>query len=183
MLEPMPSSSKSTASSSKNLIQLSQVSSSQSHTKSKQKDSSKSSHSKSKSSTPVMLTVKAKLAPLEDLSKDLPPPPENIIPNDYKPMPVNPMVMDFVFKQSAKPQPFMMNEAAALCASTTSKNMRTKVYSGVKTGALLTVPSLHEVRIQISNPFLSLLNNFFFSFVLIVEHSFVFDFCKKISML
>lgn len=38
---------------------------------------------------------------------------------------------------------------AELGASMSSKNMRTKVYSGVKTGALLNVPTLHEMCIRI----------------------------------
>lgn len=155
MLEPMPHSSKASSSvastsgkgSSKNLIQSSSTSSS--HSKSKSKESSKKSSSSSASTaTPSLLLKKPKLPPLEDLAKDLPPPPEIIITNDYKPSPINPMVMDYLFK-GGKPQAVtMLNEEDALCASTTSKNQRTKVYSGAKSNVLLTVPSLHELCLR-----------------------------------
>lgn len=116
--------------------------------KSKHKEKHKSSSSASTSSAPPsLLTSKVKLPPLDDISKDLPPPAEYVIPNDYKPMPVNALVMDCVFRQPKQPA-YMLNEADALCASTTSKNQRTKVYSGVKSGTLLTVPSLHELCIR-----------------------------------
>lgn len=115
--------------------------------KTKIKDKSKPSTSSS-TATPSLLLKKPKLPPLEDLAKDLPPPVECVIPNDYKPSPVNHMVMDVLFKGPKLPPMSMMSETAALCASTTSKNQRTKVYSGVKTGALLSVLSLHELCIR-----------------------------------
>lgn len=162
MLEPMPSKNSNTSplkSSNKTsraireeaLSSSSSLKDKASSSKSKHKEKHKSAASTSSSSsekTPKLLTTKAMLPPLEDLMKDLPPPPEYIIPNDYKPMPVNPMVMDCVFRQPQKQPAYMLNEADALCASTTSKNQRTKVYSGVKTGALLTVPTLHELCIR-----------------------------------
>lgn len=127
------------------------VSPSSSHSKIKDKDKEKSSKSKpstSSTATPSLLLKKPKLPPLEDLAKDLPPPVECIIPNDYRPSPVNAMVMDCLFK-GAKSQPLaMLNETDSLCASTTSKNQRTKVYSGVKSGVLQQVPSLHELCIR-----------------------------------
>lgn len=56
--------------------------------------------------------------------------------------------MDCLYKGS-KSQPLnMLNETDALCASTTSKNQRTKVYSGVKSGVLQQVPSLHELCLR-----------------------------------
>lgn len=128
-------------------------SSSQSKSKAKDKDKNKEKLSKSKPSTsstatPSLLLKKPKLPPLEDLAKDLPPPVECIIPNDYRPSPVNPMIMDCIFK-GTKSQPLaMLNETDSLCASTTSKNQRTKVYSGVKSGVLQQVPSLHELCLR-----------------------------------
>lgn len=60
------------------------------------------------------------------------------------------MILECVFK-GPKPQANvpMMNETDALCASTTSKNQRTKVYSGVKSGALLTVATLQEMCVRV----------------------------------
>lgn len=169
MLAPMPThSSKASASSShasasvsvasttsnKSLSKSSTVnpssssSSSSSHSKHKATDKSKPSTSSSTLAPPPLLLKKPKLPPLEDLAKDLPPPTECIIPNDYKPSPINHMVMDCLFK-GQKSQPIsMLSETDSLCASTTSKNQRTKVYSGVKSGTLLTVPSLHELCIR-----------------------------------
>lgn len=170
MLEPMPHSSKSASASTlvastsgKSLTKNSSISSSSSHSKSKSKDSSKKPSTSATATaaaaatsttivtaTPSLLLKKPKLIPLEELAKDLPPPPECIIPNDYKPSPINPMIMDVIFK-NGKPQlanNLLLNEEDSLCASTTSKNQRTKVYSGVKSGAILPVPSLHELCIR-----------------------------------
>lgn len=59
------------------------------------------------------------------------------------------MILECVFKgPKSQANIPMLSETAALCASTTSKNQRTKVYSGVKSGALHTVPSLHELCIR-----------------------------------
>lgn len=138
------SSSKSSSKSS--TVNATSSSSSSSHSKHKVKDKLKASTSSSTLAPPSLLLKKPKLPPLEDLVKDLPPPAECIIPNDYKPSPINPMVMDCLFK-GQKSQP-MLSETDSLCASTTSKNQRTKVYSGVKSGALLTVLSLHELCIR-----------------------------------
>lgn len=74
------------------------------------------------SSTPALLSSAAQLAPLEkDLSLELP-----TISNDYRPMPLNPVVMDCVFKTSNSSQPpikrFMTDEE--LGASMSSKTMR-----------------------------------------------------------
>lgn len=116
--------------------------------KERHKERSKPSTSSSNmSNTPTLLTTKAKLPPLDDLLKDLPPPVECVIRNDYKPLPVNAMVMDCVYRPNNS-KLSSANEEAALCASTTSKNQRTKVYSGTKTGQLLSVPSLHELCIR-----------------------------------
>lgn len=66
-------------------------------------------------------------------------------------MPLNPIIMDCVFKASPAPAssvPKAMTDAE-LGASMSSKNQRTKVYSGVKSGALLNVPTLHEMCIRV----------------------------------
>lgn len=172
MLQPMPGSSKSdkvsmAASSSKPMGKSFTVigspssssmstatSASSSHNKIKSKHRSKASTSSTSSSSaaalpPPLLLEKPILPPLEDIAKDLPPPSECIIPNDYKPTPINPMILECVFKgPKSQANIPMLSETAALCASTTSKNQRTKVYSGVKSGQLLTVPSLHELCIR-----------------------------------
>lgn len=169
MLQPMPTSSKSdkvsmTVSSSKPMSKSFTVmgsspssssmstatsSSSSSHSKSKNKHKSKASTSSVATFPPPLLLEKPILPPLEDIAKDLPPPSECIIPNDYKPSPINPMILECVFKgPKSQANIPMLSETAALCASTTSKNQRTKVYSGVKSGVLHTVPSLHELCIR-----------------------------------
>lgn len=159
MVAPIPTSSKSDkmsaastsgkSSSKHSTAGSTSTSSSSTNSKSKIKEKSKPSTS-STTTTPSLLLKKPKLPTLEELNlaKDLPPPPELIIPNDYKPSPVNMMVMECLFKGPKPQQQSQMSETAALCASTTSKNQRTKVYSGIKSGVLLTVPSLHELCIR-----------------------------------
>lgn len=161
MIEPLPPKTKSSLSSSSvgshrpskskssSLSTLSSSSLLSSHEKKERhKEKSKPSTSSSnKSNTPALLTTKAKLPPLDDVLKDLPPPVECVIRNDYKPLPVNALVMDCLYRPNNS-KLSSANEAAALCASTTSKNQRTKVYSGTKTGQLLSVPSLHELCIR-----------------------------------
>lgn len=81
------------------------------------------------------------------------------ITNNYRPMPLNPAVMECVFptasgsgcsKQKPSTATFhMMTDEEAMGTSMQSKNLRTKVYSGVKTGALMQVPTLHELCIRI----------------------------------
>lgn len=61
---------------------------------------------------------------------------------------MTPIMMEFLNKGPKQQAMPMLSETAALCASTTSKNQRTKVYSGVKSGTLLNVPSLHELCIR-----------------------------------
>lgn len=168
MLQPIPTTSKSdkvsiaatsskpmgksfTVAGSSSSSSLATATSSSGHiSKSKTKSKHKSKASTSSAAlTPPLLLEKPILPPLEDIAKDLPPPSECIIPNDYRPSPINPMILECVFK-GPKPQANipMLSETAALCASTTSKNQRTKVYSGVKSGVLLTVPTLHELCIR-----------------------------------
>lgn len=154
MIVPTPSTSKTVSSSttSTNTTIKSPKKGSSSSSTAVQPSTSKQTAAKSdrKLSTdtvpPPLLTSKAQLPPLEDLTPDLPPP---TITNNYKPMPLNPIVMDCVFRgQGNKPQR-MMTDEEAFGASISSKTMRTKVYSGVKTGSVLQVPTLHEMCIRI----------------------------------
>lgn len=153
MIEPLPKTKSSLSSSnvnshkssnSKNISLSTSSSSSSSHDKSKP-----STSSSNKSKTPTLLTIKANLPPLDEMNllKDLQPQVESVIRNDYRPLPVNALIMDCVYRP-INSKLSSANEAAALCASTTSKNQRTKVYSGTKTGQLLSVPSLHELCIR-----------------------------------
>lgn len=98
----------------------------------------------STSSTPSLLAPSVKLKPLEaELSLDFVP----TISNNYKPMPLNPIVMDCVFFNN-KPQKKFMTDEEALGASISSKTMRTKVYSGTKS-FITVVPPLLELCIRI----------------------------------
>ncbi|XP_017855728.1 PREDICTED: transcription elongation factor B polypeptide 3 [Drosophila arizonae] len=94
---------------------------------------------------PELLAPTAKLEPLDpSIALELP-----TISNNYKPMPLNQTVMDCVFNQglgsSAPRQPRNFNESEALAAGISSKTMRTKIYSGVRTGQILQVPSLFDL--------------------------------------
>jgi hypothetical protein len=98
-------------------------------------------------STPQLLSGKIKLeqAPDPDIMSALPMMP-SISPN-YRPMPLNPLVMDCVYNNngSNKPMKRQMTDDEALGASTSSRNHRTKIYSGVKSSAPAQVPSLMEL--------------------------------------
>lgn len=115
------------------------------------KSESSTQHSSKKidrSKTPPLLTAKAKLEPLDPkLSLELP-----TISNNYKPLPLNPAVMDCVFSNNvAKPPPpkRVMSDAEALQSGIQSKTIRTKIYSGMKTGQLLQVPTLFQLCIRV----------------------------------
>lgn len=97
------------------------------------------------SSTPALLGPRAKLAPLEDLTVELP-----TISNNYKPLPINPLIMDCLFPQETKQPPRLMTDEE-MFQSIASKNSvkRTKVYSGVKSSSSMEVPSLHELCIRV----------------------------------
>ncbi|GAB0092346.1 Transcription elongation factor B polypeptide 3 [Sergentomyia squamirostris] len=85
------------------------------------------------------------------------------ITNNYRPMPISAAVMECVFPTASgsgcsrsKPsstatfhQSMMMTDEEAMGTSMQSKNLRTKVYSGVKTGAVYQVTSLHELCIRV----------------------------------
>lgn len=74
--------------------------------------------------------LQPKLLPPSDKSA------KNGIPTSFRPMPSNVLAMNNMI-QPAK-QPTYLSEAEVLCASTTSKSSRTKVYSGAKSGAAQT---------------------------------------------
>ncbi|XP_059610167.1 transcription elongation factor B polypeptide 3 [Phlebotomus argentipes] len=107
---------------------------------------------------PEMLKSPEKLAPLDpEIIKgdniELPQITMPQISNNYRPMPLNPAVMECVFpsssKQKAPAATFHMTDEEAMGTSMQSKNQRTKVYSGVKTGAVMNVPTLHELCIRV----------------------------------
>ncbi|XP_052836174.1 transcription elongation factor B polypeptide 3 [Drosophila gunungcola] len=93
---------------------------------------------------PELLASTAKLEPLDpNIALELP-----TISNNYKPLPLNQTVMDVVFNQggSQKAQAARhFNESEALAQGISSKTMRTKIYSGVRTGQILQVPSLFDL--------------------------------------
>ncbi|KAH8354330.1 hypothetical protein KR084_008139 [Drosophila pseudotakahashii] len=93
---------------------------------------------------PELLASTAKLEPLDpNIALELP-----TISNNYKPLPLNQTVMDVVFNQggSQKAQASRyFNESEALAQGISSKTMRTKIYSGVRTGQILQVPSLFDL--------------------------------------
>ncbi|XP_034662819.1 transcription elongation factor B polypeptide 3 isoform X2 [Drosophila subobscura] len=94
---------------------------------------------------PELLASTAKLEPLDpSIALELP-----TISNNYKPLPLNQTVMDVVFNHgggSHKPSAARyFNESEALAAGISSKTMRTKIYSGVRTGQILQVASLFDL--------------------------------------
>ncbi|XP_002098404.2 transcription elongation factor B polypeptide 3 [Drosophila yakuba] len=92
---------------------------------------------------PELLASTAKLEPLyPNIALELP-----TISNNYKPLPLNQTVMDVVFNQggSHRAQASRFNESEALAQGISSKTMRTKIYSGVRTGQILQVPSLFDL--------------------------------------
>ncbi|XP_064550328.1 transcription elongation factor B polypeptide 3 isoform X1 [Drosophila montana] len=94
---------------------------------------------------PELLAPTAKLEPLDpSIALELP-----TISNNYKPMPLNQTVMDVVFNHglgnNAPKAHRNFNESEALAAGISSKTMRTKIYSGVRTGQILQVPSLFDL--------------------------------------
>lgn len=145
--KPVKSHSKSSSSSSTSKSKPSTSGTSSSRSKDKSNGESSSSTLTAK---PSLLSPKAKLPPLEDITVELPPP---TITNNYKPSPMNSLIMDCVFR----PQPMAtaskplrpMTDEEALGASMSSRTMRTKVYSGIKTGTLYQVPSLHELCVRL----------------------------------
>ncbi|XP_055588117.1 transcription elongation factor B polypeptide 3 [Uranotaenia lowii] len=111
--------------------------------------------SSSSSSTPSLLKQKVKLEPLPDASElveSLP----TISPN-YRPMPLNQVVMDCVFSNNGKAQRSILTEEETLGHSMQSKNLRTKVFSGIKTFTGI-VPSLYDLCIRLLQENIELLD-------------------------
>ncbi|XP_055679229.1 transcription elongation factor B polypeptide 3 [Lutzomyia longipalpis] len=109
---------------------------------------------------PDLLKSPEKLSPLDlEIFKEdnfeLPPIAKAEITSNYRPMPLNPAVMECVYpvasssKQKPSTATFHMTDEEAMGTSMQSKNLRTKVYSGIKTGAIWQVPTLHELCIRI----------------------------------
>lgn len=126
------------------------------------KGSSKSSSSSSNGTKkaddtilpPPLLSPKAELPPLEDISVDLPVP---AITNNYKPLPLNPLVMECIFKPQSsgscasastlKPVRLMTVEEALGGRMSTKKELR-KVFSGGKKDAKQTALSLYDLCLR-----------------------------------
>jgi hypothetical protein len=92
--------------------------------------------------TPQLLTSKPKIESVPDADIVSALPMSTISPN-YRPLPLNPVVMDCVFSNN-KPLKRQMTDDEALGASTSSRNHRTKIYSGTKT-AVGVVPTLTDL--------------------------------------
>ncbi|KAM7362626.1 transcription elongation factor elongin A [Cochliomyia hominivorax] len=110
-----------------------------------------STPSTSKSSTmkPDLLAPTAKLEPLDpSIALELP-----TISTNYKPMPLNQTVMDCVFNNSSSSSSSKpvrtLTDAEAITHGISSKTMRTKIYSGVRTGQTFQVPTLFDMCIRI----------------------------------
>ncbi|XP_058117763.1 transcription elongation factor B polypeptide 3 [Anopheles ziemanni] len=100
-----------------------------------------------------LLSQKIKLEPLPEASEIVEALP--MISPNYRPMPLNQTVMDCVFMGGrgsgggAGGQRRPLTEEEALGQSMQSKNLRTKVYSGMKTNAKGVIPTLYELCIRL----------------------------------
>ncbi|XP_073815529.1 transcription elongation factor elongin A [Musca autumnalis] len=109
-----------------------------------------STPSKLPTAKPDLLAPTAKLAPLDpSIALELP-----TISTNYRPMPLNQTVMDCVFNtsssSSSRSAPVRtLSDAEALQHGISSKTIRTKIYSGTKTGQIYQVPSLFDMCIRI----------------------------------
>lgn len=112
--------------------------------------SSASTSSKPVDMKPDLLSASAKLTPLDpSIVLELP-----TISTNYKPLPHNKTVMDCIYRNSgavlSTPKPVRtLSDAEALSHGISSKTMRTKIYSGVKTGQVLQVPLLFDLCIRV----------------------------------
>lgn len=79
-----------------------------------------------------------------------------ISPN-YRPMPLNQTVMECVFSNNGRPQKRALTEEEALGQSMQSKNIRTKVYSGVK-NFKGEVPTLYNLCIRLLQEHIDLID-------------------------
>uniref|UniRef100_A0A1I8NFB3 TFIIS N-terminal domain-containing protein n=1 Tax=Musca domestica TaxID=7370 RepID=A0A1I8NFB3_MUSDO len=106
--------------------------------------------SKLPTAKPDLLASSAKLAPLDpSIALELP-----TISTNYRPMPLNQTVMDCVFNtsssSSSRSAPVRtLSDAEALQHGISSKTIRTKIYSGTKTGQIYQVPTLFDMCIRI----------------------------------
>ncbi|XP_049534061.1 transcription elongation factor B polypeptide 3 [Anopheles darlingi] len=122
---------------------------------SKSRLSTGSSSSAGKSSIPTaqeLLSSKAKLQPLPEAAEIVEALP--MISPNYRPMPLNQTVMDCVFlggsQSGGRGQRRPLTEEEALGQSMQSKNMRTKVYSGMKsTNVKGVIPTLYDLCIRL----------------------------------
>lgn len=97
--------------------------------------------------TPALLalTSAASLKPLDpNIALELP---TVSISNNYKPMPLNQTVMDCVFRSNQPPKT-TRTDAETLQHSISSKTMRTKVYSGQRSGQRYQPPKLFDLCIR-----------------------------------
>ncbi|KFB52360.1 AGAP004363-PA-like protein [Anopheles sinensis] len=101
-----------------------------------------------------LLSQKIKLEPLPEASEIVEALP--MISPHYRPMPLNQTVMDCVFMggrggggAGGGGQRRPLTEEEALGQSMQSKNLRTKVYSGMKTNAKGVIPTLYELCIRL----------------------------------
>uniref|UniRef100_A0A2M4AL32 Putative transcription elongation factor b polypeptide 3 n=1 Tax=Anopheles triannulatus TaxID=58253 RepID=A0A2M4AL32_9DIPT len=114
-----------------------------------------SSSSVGKSTMPTaqeLLSSKAKLQPLPEAAEIVEALP--MISPNYRPMPLNQTVMDCVFlggsQGGGRGQRRPLTEEEALGQSMQSKNMRTKVYSGMKsTNVKGVIPTLYDLCIRL----------------------------------
>ncbi|XP_067618237.1 transcription elongation factor B polypeptide 3 [Eurosta solidaginis] len=100
---------------------------------------------------PELLSSSTKLDPLDpSIALELP----TISPN-YKPLPTNKIVMECIYRNSGivnsapKPPVRTFTDAEAISHGISSKTMRTKIYSGIKTGQMLQVPLLFDLCIRV----------------------------------
>lgn len=158
----MPSSSKKKTSSKGDKVKISTSSSmppppakSDKHRSSSSSSSSSkgsSSGYSSASSTPSLLAQKPSPLPMHEIVESLP-----LISPNYKPMPLNQTVMECVFSNNGKPQKRALTEEEALGQSMQSKNLRTKVYSGVK-NISGEVPTLYNMCIRLLQEHIDLID-------------------------
>uniref|UniRef100_A0A0P6IVB8 Putative transcription elongation factor b polypeptide 3 n=1 Tax=Aedes aegypti TaxID=7159 RepID=A0A0P6IVB8_AEDAE len=106
----------------------------------------------STSSTPSLLAQKPSPLPIAEIVESLP-----MISPNYKPMPLNQTVMECVFSNNGKPQKRALTEEEALGQSMQSKNIRTKVYSGVK-NFKGEVPTLYNLCIRLLQEHIDLID-------------------------
>uniref|UniRef100_A0A182SB71 TFIIS N-terminal domain-containing protein n=1 Tax=Anopheles maculatus TaxID=74869 RepID=A0A182SB71_9DIPT len=151
----MPSGSKKKASgSSKEKVKVTVVKSSPTSTSSNHRDGGQASYARSKRNGSVpsasdLLSQNVKLEPLPEASEIVESLP--MISPNYRPMPLNQTVMECVFMggQSGRGKGRPLTEEEALGQSMQSKNIRTKVYSGMKTNAKGVIPTLYELCIRL----------------------------------